>query len=229
MSISLGQDITQSQQTFQALARELKIPLVAISAQAEILGQDNIRQQAISAMTLIDSFLMVAQTDYGQTQLKLEPVAVGSVLYQVQSDARSEARSLNRNISTVVAHDNLIMTNRRGLQLGLQCLMNIVLSNSSDVKEQSVVLNSYKRKDGKIYAGVFSEELALSRQDLAKFQDLAGVSHQAATNHLNGSGVQLAIAQQIAASIGASLESLKKGKLRGLGFELMKSNQLKLV
>lgn len=218
-----------SQQTFQALARELKMPLTIISAQAEISQQNNIRKQAQDAMILIDSFLIASQTNYGQTQLELEPISVGSIFYKLSAEVSQGATTSKVSVDTETSCDSLVMSNRRGLEVGLRSLMDIAIANLQAKDSSKIKLRAYRRRDGKIFAGIFSPNLSLSQKDIERAKTLIGSAQQSVSTHFSGSGIQLILASCLAEALGVNLSSLKKGNLRGLGFELMKSEQLRIV
>lgn len=205
------------------------MPLTAIAAQAEISEQESIRKQAQDAMMLIDSFLFATQANYGQTQLKLEPVSVGSVLYRVSSEARYSAAANNIVVEAETSNESLVMTNRRGLEVGLRSLLDLAIENKQGSKPTKIKLLSYRRRDGKIFAGIFSTGLGIGQRDIVRAKTLSGIAQQSASTHFSGSGIQLVLASFLAEALGANLSSLKKSNLRGLGFELLKSEQLRIV
>jgi len=220
---------TLSQQTFHALARELKEPLVNISRQAELLNISKISQQANSAMTLVDGFLLSAQSDYGQLQFDLEPIDVGSILYNISCQYRESTLENQIEVELVLARDNLIMANRRALEVSLGCLMQLAIDQNYDESRKSLIrLVSFKKRNGNVMTGILSTAFSLNAKDLARAEKLYGHSHLATNTSLNGSGIRIAVAEQLMRSLGTRLISLKRNNLRGLGIEFIKSEQLSL-
>lgn len=220
-----------SDKNLKSLARELKIPLTAIAREAELHQIDGISKKATEAMTLLDGYLLAAQTEYGQVGLPLETIGIGSVIYEVGQDIRGFASARQVQVMAHVNSHSPVMAHRRGLKIALECLAQVALSSEpeGDSPGNRLELVTYEKRNGKTAAGVVSDRTRLTPRDLVRAALLNGQSHMSLSLSSAGSGIRLAIASQLAESIGAQLTILSRNGLNGVGLELAKSEQLQLV
>lgn len=222
-----------SDQTLRALAYELKHPLVLIARQAELAATPNdiaqIQRTAEQSLRLIDSFLLSAQTEYGQQQLAMEPTTIGSILYDASSELRSE---LLRNSYELTIDDRVhdpVMTHRPALTSLVALFANTVMSFSDDSPaKKQLVLRGFKTKHGTLGIGVFSEH-AMNENDIKQALELAGEAHMPLARLSHASHVSLAIADSLCSAIGGVMSVKRMGKLTGLVTELPRSEQLAFV
>jgi hypothetical protein len=221
----------ESERTIRALALELKRPLATIACLAELgdgQAHVDILDIAERSLALVDSYLLMAQTEYGQIALDLEPIGLGSVLHEISSQIRPR---LTQN-SVIVVDDRVhdpAMTNRSAINSTLTAFVD-VLSESvgSTQREQTLVLRSYKSNKGQIGIGVFTDNI-LSASDIKKALGLQGKALMPLPGVSSHSGVSLMIAECLCRAIGGSLEVKRMGNLMGLATLLPKSEQLSLV
>lgn len=211
--------------------------MVLIARQSELEGNNSaqeaflsIQKTAENALRLIDSYLLIAQSEYGQRSLALETIGVGSVIYDVASDLTPYAQNQQIDFSTSVKDAN-VMANREGLKAVIRCLSEIALADDiedEDEKQQKVRIYA-NRADNKVSIAVLSSTMNITDSDVEYARKAQGVSHLALGNRMYDSGIRLAIADMLAVSIGSKLRARKIDGLRGLGFELLGSKQMRLV
>lgn len=216
----------------RALAKELKIPLTAIAREADLYRIDGISRKAADVMTLLDGYLLAAQTEYGQLNFPMETTCIGSIMYEISQDIRELAAEQNITISTITNSQGAVTTNRRGLKIALGCLAQMAAVSEGEegsVTKGELKLVSYEKRNGNTVAGVLSSRLYLTPRDLKRADLLYGDSHITLSTQALGSGIRLAIAKQLADSLGARLLPLRRDGLGGIGLELVKSQQMQLV
>ena len=241
MSHSEGNDqglLASPEQMLRGLARELTQPLLYIARQAEFsadqVGSGGNSFQAIEraadgALRLIDSYLLSAQSEYGQRQLPLQTVGVGSILYDVAHELRAVAQQAGYVIEVETGYGKPIMTDVTALRASLTCLGTLLMPSHTDSKARRLKLVAYKRDASGCVAGIFGSDISLNRQDLKRARRLQGSSHMALGSVSSGSGVHFALADSLAKAVGAELCFARRRGLAGLGLILPKSAQLQLV
>lgn len=207
-----------------SLAKELKNPLILIARQAELERNFPIRETAEKTLQLIDSYLLVARAEYGQLPLSLETVGIGSVVYEVERSLSPYAKSRRIDFKTEVKAGEVI-ANREGLKALVWCLCDLAMAHKT--KKQRVRIMATKDNQA-VSVAVVGSGIEIKGSDIEIAKHMQGRAHLAAGKLLD-SGVRLAIADMLAASLGSSLKIRQVAGLRGLGFELKRSTQLRLV
>lgn len=210
----------------KSLAEELKNPLILIARQAEMDNHVSIQRTAEHTLQLIDSYLLIAQTEYGQKVLPLETVGIGSVIYEVISEFRPLAEQRGIDLSMQIKDAN-VMAHRAGLKSALWCLTELC-SSSADNGRKQVKIQTAKQGE-KILITVLGEGLELAEKDVELNRRLQGQSRLAAAGKLDDSGVRLAIADTLATTFGQGIKVKKSARFTGFGFDVMNSRQLTLV
>ncbi len=222
----------------RGLARELKQPLTYIARRAELGSQAPANQEALGviediaeeALRLIDSYLLSAQSEYGQQQLPLEPIGLGSVMYDVAHSLAQVAQKRDCTIEVALGHTGPVMAHGRSLRAALECLASQILScDPAEPVRRVMRLSTYRHRTGDYVAGIFDASINWHHADLARARGLQGTSHMALARRSSGSGVQLAIAESLARSVGARLDVVRHHGVSGFGVRLIKSEQLQLV
>jgi hypothetical protein len=216
--------------SLRALAFELKSPLINIARQAELADVEDfveIQRTAEQALVLIDNYLLIAQAEHGQLGLNLEPVSLGSILYDASSQLSSLAK--RQNVDLVIddrAHEP-VMTHQRALTAVLEAFGQALMS-SGHAPRLKLVLRSYKTREGDLGVGAFTD-VSLSEDDLRKALCLQGEAHMPLAKVSNKTHVSLAIAESLCRSMGGRMTVKKMGKLRGFSTSLPRSEQLSFV
>lgn len=222
-------------QLLSSLVNELKSPLILIARQAESEKSsahktefESIQKAAEKSLQLIDSYLLMAQSEYGQRALRLEPVGVGSVIYEVAKELAPYAKSREVDF-TVDVKDSHVMANRQGLKAVIMCLSELFIEQNSDEKYKKRKVRIETRREHKnVAVSVLSSELEITNKDLELARRMQGNSHLA-NGKMPDSGIRLAIAEVLTNSLGSHLQVRQINGLRGLNFELAGSKQLQLI
>lgn len=214
----------------RALALELKSPLINIARQSELADVRDfaeIQHTAEQALTLIDSYLLSAQADHGQLSLNLEPVSLGSVLYDasVQLSRVAKKQALDLVIDDR-AHDP-VMTNRGALVAVLAAFGQILMS-SAGIRRSELVLRSYRTSSGELGVGVFAD-VNLSENDLRQEIELQRASQMPIARVSNRAHASMVIAENLCSAMGGNMTVKKMGRLKGFGTLLPRSEQLSFV
>lgn len=224
-------DFSSTDVSLRALAYELKQPLIRIARQAELGNVDDfaaIQQTAEQTLHLLDTYLLSAQTEYGQVSLDLSPVQAGAVLYDVSTQLRSEAQA--RNISLILdsrAHET-VMTHRPALTSIMKVFGSTLIGMNHEAPAPEITVRSYKTRTGAIGVGMFTQT-RLSQADLRQALALQGRAHMPLSRLSGSAHISLAIADSLCKAIGGSLTVKKMGALSGFATELPHSEQLALV
>ena len=233
----MGSDIHDSRnssaddRTLRALAFELKNPLINIARLAELNDEDTssqMQQIAEQALTLIDGYLLNAQTEYGQTMLELEPVSLGSVLYDVSNRLRPQARQHNTSLVLEDRSHELVMTHRSALTSVLSVFGSTLIGYGEAAEHREIFMRGYKTRAGKIGIGLFSD-IKMTQDDLRSALELQGKAHMPLSRVNGNLHVSLSIAEGLCKAIGGAITVKHMGRLSGLATELPRSEQLAFV
>lgn len=209
----------------RGLAFELQNPLINIARQAELAESGEIQQTAERALALIDSYLLSAQTEYGQVMLDLEPATIGSVLYDASVRLRQPAARKNIELVTDDRTAEPVMTHRKALVSILSVFGNSLM----DIAEsRRLVLRGYKTRNGLHGIGVFADA-DIRQEDVDRAMELQGKAHMPFSKIDGASHVSLAIAGGLCRAVGGEMKAKRMGKLSGLATELPPSEQLAFV
>lgn len=221
----------EAERTLRALALELKRPLTTIARRAELGGPqaaDEITDIAERSLALVDSYMLMAQTEYGQVALDLEPLGLGSVLHTVSHQLRSRVSSNTIVVVDDRAHEP-VMSNRQALTSAMSAIADMLCEDTTQsAEERRLVLRSYKSANGGIGIGVFSSK-PLASVELKKALELQGQAQMPLAGVSSRSGVSLLIADCLCRAVGGSMEVKRMGQLTGLATLLPKSEQLSFV
>ena len=231
-----GSNRNDNQKILDSLISDIKRPLVLIARQAELGKTEEghtpplkaIQETAEKTLKLIDSYLLAAQSEYGQQLLPVKSFAVGSVIYNVAEEIRLIAKKANVDVVLDV-NDALVMANPEGVKAAIWCLSDMVLTQTLAEKSSGVMEINAKKSQGGIKVSVLSKSMKVKNSDLDKTQEKLGRSHMAFSSASSDSGVRLAIAKLLGDSLGTSLKAVRSKHTQGLGFNLSLSRQLQLV
>ncbi len=217
-----------------SLARELKRPLVLMSKQAELnqsapdkKHMELIRRTAEKALRLIDSYLLTAQSEYGQQLLPVESFGIGSVIYNVAEEIRPMAKQANIDVVLNVK-DALVEANKEGVRAAIWCLSEMVLEHASSEPEKTAIEINARKSTDSVRISVLSKTIKVKNSDIKKAQRNLGGTHMALSSASSESGVRLAVAGLLGESLGTSLKAVREDNKQGLGFDLSLSSQLQL-
>ncbi|HYF96796.1 MAG TPA: hypothetical protein VD947_02020, partial [Patescibacteria group bacterium] len=152
---------------------------------------------------------------------------VGSVVYDVANNLRESVSARNVELDIAVKDANA-MTNREGLKAAIWCLSELAI-NEEDIESKNKVRIQTTRTADKVTISVLGSGMDITPKDINSAQAMQGISHLALGTKLGDSGIRLAIADILTASLGSSLQAKRRDGLKGIGFELSISKQLQLV
>ena len=228
-----GSNKNNNSKVLDSLISELRRPLTLIARQAELhksQPEDNhlrsIQKTAEETLKLIDSYLLTAQSEYGQQLLPVESFAAGSVIYDVAEEIRPAAKKANIEVVTDV-NDALVLANRGGLEATIWCLSNLVLAGISSPQAGALEITS-KKSANFLKISVLNRSVNIKNSDFHKVRSNLGKRHMALSSSSSETGVRLAIADMLGESLGTKLRAIKVGDKRGIGFDLALSSQLRL-
>ncbi len=215
---------------------ELKDSLISVARLAELSAKtgdkavlSEIQYISEQALQLVDSYLLSAQSEYGQSLLPLEPTTMGSVFYEVSQANMLFAKKYNYKVQIDASYNKPVMVDRRAITVALNCLIKLFCLSHQDKDHRVLSLSAFKRSDNQVVAGVaVSGGVALSEADLLISRSLQGEVYSSHEN-LSGNGIQLALAESLALAMGGRILPIKRFKNRGIGIELIKSEQLSFV
>lgn len=216
---------------FYCLAEQLKIPLVQISSLSEsdsIKKNNKINEISNATLRLIDGFILSSELS-DSSQFDLEPVAIGSLMYDVSQEINNYAKiykcELNLDISNKCG---LIMSNYRALHYALVNIGFSFINALSSKQERSLRLTASINKDG-VTAGIYVNSSDLGKELFIKSKSIKGKTYLPIQKFTSASIAGIFVADSILETIGSELKlSRNKGEV-GLVTSLMKSNQLSLV
>lgn len=224
-------------QLLGSLAHELKNPLTLIARKAELealsaenLAFSELQDTAEQTLKLIDSYLLMAQSEYGQVKLPIETVGIGSVIYEVLQELGPIAERNKILISTNIK-DSEVMSHKSGLKAALWCLVRLSLDFTPGDRpnKRSEVFVKTKNRVEAVDVMVLGSNLDIEKKDIVKARSMQGSSRMALCLKNEGSGIQLAIADILASSLGDGLNVVNQGGMNGLVISLKKSHQLQLI
>ena len=220
----------------QAMAEELKLPLLQIARQAELLAGDKvdaatlqeIELSATQALWFVDSYLLSQQL-LQQSSLELEPVAVSAALQEAAHVL--EALAKQHNCSLELQLDGRfapVMAHRLGLQTALIGLGSALITAAQNEAKPRLILAAH-RSHGGVVAGIFSQTEGLSQAVYERGRLLYGKARQPLQEFSAGPGAGVFVADALFGSMDSHLRVAKHHSLTGLAATLQPSRQLSLV
>lgn len=227
MSAESDQDVSTAERLLNALAEQLKSPLLQIAYQAELQQPEawlEIKRTTAKTLHLIDTYLLSTQ----QQSLRLEPVSVSSVLYDVAQALDPLARQHNCELEIAVAGKyGPVMAHQKSLETALITLGQSLIE-ADTTPHPRLVLSTYKSKHG-IAAGVFGNHPDLTADMFRRALALYGTVRQPlpTVSALNAAGLYMA--EALFESMDSKLQVARHSHLIGLAASLRPSAQLQLV
>lgn len=225
-----------AQRLLQAMAEQLKLPLLQIARQAEQAQAgseqrllEGIEVAATQALWFVDSYLL-SQELLKQTTLELEPVTVSAVLDQAAHELSALAKQYDCKLELRLSgRYGPVMAHRQALQAALTGLGSaMIMANANNPGNLPLVLAGHKSRSG-VVAGIFSQTEGLSQAVYNKGKSLYGKARQPIQDFSVQSGTAVFVADSLLASMQAQLRVAKHHKLTGLAATLQPSLQLALV
>lgn len=232
---------TYHERLMMALAEQLKTPLVQIGQLSELLGDDMIasrqhkpttdaiRVLTTQALRAIDAFMLAEK----QTSLRLEPVSVGAVLYDVAHDLHALAKEYDMTIEIDSPSRSVpVMADRRTLHALLSLLGGVIIQSPDAPTElpdkRRLILGSHSSKDG-VVVGAFGSHNQSTPAGLTAVRALYGRASQGSGESGLQGMASMMLADTLSAQLQSVLKAYKHGRLQGMGMVLTPSRQLALL
>jgi len=214
----------------RALAEQLKLPWVQIARYSELQSSPQlVAETAEIALSLLDGFLL--STDiYAQQTLKLEPVAVSSVLYAASQDLKKHAELYDCEIEISLSGKYApVMGSFNALRLAFTALGSAFIDAQPSNKEpKQIILAAHSSAKG-IVAGIFGSQPGLSSDMYRRAKALYGTSRQPFASTFSNASAGVFVADSLFSSIATPLKVSSHNKLTGLATVLLPSKQLRLM
>lgn len=225
-------------QLLRSIAEQLKVPLAVIARQAELsqLGTNGsqavdtmlIRTQAMTALTLVDSYLLGLQLFEEQTSLELEPVSISSTLVDVAHELDALAKQYDTQLELHIAgRYEPVMANTKGLRSALLTL-GYALVEGHTLPDRRLTLAVHRTPHG-IVTGIYGNYQQLTGKKWRQAMELKGQAAQPFSVLSSGSSAGIFVAQTILQAMTTNLRVGKHLKQYGLATTLQPSQQLQFV
>ena len=226
----------------KAVAEELKLPLVRIARMAELgyltgdyeAAQAQLRgveRQANVAIHLLESYMLGLQLQQAHTQLEVEPVSVGSVLYDTAHQLQEVAHDYNVSLEVMIqGRQRLVMAHAKALRAAFMNVGTALIASQPGAPQQSqtVTLAAFPTSKG-ISAGVYGDQEPLTYRQWQRGRTLYGKARQPLLGITATHGAELVVADTIFRAMAAYLRPSSYHKQKGLAVGLPLSRQLQLV
>lgn len=231
-------DIEQRMRLLRAVAEQLRLPLVTIARQSElvrmgtpdvsesILAAENMQIQAEAALKLVDSYLLGLEL-IEQTQLELEPVSVSSTLTDVAHALSGYAKQYGIGIELQIAgRYGPVMAHKRALQAALLNVGYGLAGQPAVLRRKRLILAAH-RTPGGIVAGTYADA-NISIESWRKALELQGRAVQPFTA-LTGAAAGMFVADALGQVMATRLRVGRYAHQVGLALTLQPSKQLQLI
>lgn len=220
----------------QALAEQLKLPLLQIARQAELGRSDDITANlehigyiADTALRLVDGFLLSADLHDEQT-LRLEPVSLSSALTDVAHRLEPLAKQNDCDIAVSLGGKYApAMAHRESLDSALMLLgYSLIEGRSGNGKRHEIMLGAHRSSNG-LVAGIFDNQPGLSTDIFRRGRALHGNARQSMPSTMAANGAGVFVADSLLRAMAAPLHVARHHNLTGLAATFHQSGQLQLI
>ncbi|HUD05589.1 MAG TPA: hypothetical protein VMR18_01550 [Candidatus Saccharimonadales bacterium] len=234
-------NLSDSHVMLEALAEELRMPLLHIIRGSELAllkadytqnSLESVRQNASTALNLVESYLLGLQIADKQSGLDLQPTSINSVLYDVMHSLDGLAKQYDIDLQLDVEHNRkLVMANPAGLQAAfLSLTYSFIQANNLTTNDKSKIVRLVAhRKSDRIAAGVYGEGKSISAKQLRAACIWYGKFKQPLNNLSSSSAAGIFVAYKILKSMTSELKTARYNRLSGLSVSLHPSAQLNLI
>jgi signal transduction histidine kinase len=217
--------VRQQQDFVSAVSHELKTPLTSIRMYGEILREgwaseakkqiyyDYIHDESERLSRLIANVLQLARMTRNDLQIDLKPIAVSSLLQMVQSKIASQIERAGFKLDlhcdkqaeqAVIAIDN---------DAFMQILINLVdnaIKFSSKAETKAIELGCHLQRNRALVFSVRDYGPGVPREQMKKVFQLFYRSENELTRETVGTGIGLALVQQLAQAMNGQVDLLNK-------------------
>ena len=206
------------------LGEELKQPLIAISQLSELQGHDEtVNVYAKKALRSIDNMLLYGSIHSGQSQLRLEPVHVGSAIHDVSVAMEPLMRSAGCHTDIKIQSSlSPVDVDKRVLQGALQGMWQALLGTIT--KPSDVICRAQNAKGGIrvsiTSSGANIDELSLAQANTKSTQPVKSIA---------GPATDLIAAHGMLELLGSNMTTSRGKQAVGFGVTFRVSKQLQVI
>lgn len=224
-----------NERLLRAMAEELKLPLLQIARQAELVQGasdantlSSIEAAANQALWFVDSYILSRELA-SQTQLDLQPVAVSAVLHEAAQLLAGLARAYECELELKLSgRYEPVMAHPQALRAALVGLGGSLIAAGEPGQKHRVVFAAHRGRGG-VVAGVFSDTDGLSQTVFRRGKALYGRASHPISDYSAQGGAGIFVADSLLNSMESKLRVAHHHKLSGLAATLPTSRQLSLV
>jgi len=225
---------------FSNLAEQVRMPFMQIAHAAELAAIQDDKEElrklfstvgvsSQAALMLIDGYLLSLRMQQEQ-KLELEPVSMGSVLYDAAHQIDNYAKTHNCEVQiTVLGKNQPVMAQRNAVESAFINLGYSFIDAVAAMNGVTRITLGAKKVPGGVSAGVFSDSNELTSLLLKQAKAISGTAKQPLALFSAGSGAGIFVADSLFSLIGRPLRVTKMQSQKGLATTLDPSSQLALV
>lgn len=220
--------MTEGNNEILALADALRTPLLRLHLNSQGVQDPKILQTVTEhALRDIDVFI-TTYSDARNSQLQIEPIALGSIL----TDTSQKLSSYAEVTGTTLRVDDrsrhqLVLGNSILLSQGLEMITKTLCDFVSDHPEPMVTMRADTRH-GYPRLGVYRNDIELTAHDVSLAKKLIGGARVNAGLFQQLGALRMVIAGRLLEPMGLTLRSAKSAGNRGLALQLIPSSQIGL-
>lgn len=225
-------------QLFSRLAEQVKLPFIKVLQAAEMMGdnhelthqgQQTIQEVSQAALQLIDGYLLQVRLQE-ESQLRLEPVSISSILYDTAELLKPYARLYNCEIKIeVFGRYGPVMSHANGLKAALANIGYSLIDAAGSNEHNRIVTLGVRRNRKGISTGVYAEDIELSPILFRQAKEIKSTVHQPLVGFSSTNAAGVFVADGLLGSLGAPLRVARLGGKTGLAATFLPSRQLSLV
>lgn len=217
-----------------SIAHELRIPLLNIARLSELQQSatkpsfEAIETIADSVLKLLDSYLITTRYSNQQIRLELEPVSLSAVMYDVAQYMDRLSRTQNCELRLKVQKNSgLVLAHPQGIKAAFLSLCYAFL-HSTDQTSKAVITLEAHRMQGRVIAGIVSDDIHIEKGAFTKGQKLMGNAYQSMKDiPTNGAGYF--IAANLFETMTVPLQYIHSNRRFGIMGTFHSSSQLTLL
>lgn len=207
------------------LAEDLKLPLTHVVALAD--DGEAIQKTAISAVNLIDSYILCNQLSSGQYSLNIEPISLKPLFNDVANNLYPLAKEQGFKLMNLVPKKSLlVLSDRIVLESLLRSLGYSFIYAKND--EEKVIKFTATNNQNSVSAGVFSGS-KINKPKLSSARKLYGRASVLTSDLGFGTSSGIAIADTLSGLMDLKLTAAKSNLKNGLQVDLLPSKQLSFL
>lgn len=222
------------------LAEQLMRPFKQLSNLAELAGGQSpdtahvywqtVQELSQASMQLVECYALHLRLQGSLTELRLEPLAISSLLYDTAQDLQPLARQYNVEIEVESAPNMLpVIGDYNVLRSALLALGQVfVLAQAQSDDKGSIRLAGHKSRYG-LVAGLYTGMPHFGPDHLRRAQRLSGIAREPLHTLTSGPAAGVFVADALLQSLKTRLHAARYHGLTGLAVTLDSSEQMQLV